>query len=92
MTRRTGGEHEACKFETNTTRISSGKSKSPYQDQGCIVKPISRIDIGAFRDHLLTELEISLPTRLTERLEVIAEIQRAVIFESPIGDLFVLGV
>nr|POE79546.1 hypothetical protein CFP56_07611 [Quercus suber] len=61
-----------------------------YQDQGCVVKLVTGIDVHAFGDLLLAYFQIASPRCFAESTEVSAEIERVLVLEATGGDGFVL--
>lgn len=66
--------------------------KGAYQNQRGIVELISSINIRAFSDHLLTDLQIASTTSFGKPTEALAEVERAILLQPAILDQLLLFV
>ena len=64
------------------------KGAATHQYERSVIKQIFRVDIRSLCDHLLAHLQIASPTRFAQSAEVLAIVERIVLFEDAILDQF----
>jgi len=65
--------------------------RQAYQDQRGVIKPVSGVDVDAESDLFLADFQIASPRSLTEEVEIMAEIERVLIFQAARRNVLLLG-